>query len=625
MERPSLRRQLVMIFLGIAIPIGILLGLLLFFSGLYSRNRLAAAASGGLDMFTTNFENQLDSVENYLLNLSLNDATFRSLSDQPDRTRAYLDAYEIAQGFPAVLAANDTLMGVVLRSGSGNLYVGRYGAAAQQLKQKLNLEAYLGQPGQTNKMMTKGWYLRTIGQRLYLLRSVFYQKASLTAAVDLRLVFEELVEDYGLFGRAQRRRFRGAHKVGVELGLGVAAAVRGGIAALAAVDLRLVFEELVEDYGLDGRVIVMNDSGNVLVGDANLLPTKMEWNSEDYCLTKVGKDSRLVVRKQVKALTVLYLVPYQHFGVDFAPYQILLVMGAVFVLLAIPFLLFYMKHEIFAPMTALVSPMDRIGRGELSVRSSVDYRNAEFTQVNETFNRMIDQITQLKIDGYEKELEARRNEMTALKLQIRPHFVLNCLKSVYAMVQTGSREDAQQLILLLSRYLRYILSFTATTTPLHTEIEQCYNYAELSSVGQNDPVEVVCEIGPELSELPLPPVSLLTLVENSVKHGKMIGKTLKITITAKLLETEEGCMADLSVSDNGTGFTAGDLKQLNSAAPQEENGQHVGLVNVGRRLQLLYGEQAAIAFTNNRRGGGARVELFLPIDPVLQKKEGETA
>ena len=48
-----------------------------------------------------------------------------------------------------------------------------------------------------------------------------------------------------------------------------------------------------------------------------------------------------MVRKQVKALTVLYLVPCQHFGVYFGPYQILLVMGAVFVLLAIPFLLFY--------------------------------------------------------------------------------------------------------------------------------------------------------------------------------------------------------------------------------------------------------------------------------------------
>ena len=52
-------------------------------------------------------------------------------------------------------------------------------------------------------------------------------------------------------------------------------------------------------------------------------------------------NGRLVVRKQVKALTVLYLVPCQHFGVYFALYQILLVRGAVFVLLAIPFLLFY--------------------------------------------------------------------------------------------------------------------------------------------------------------------------------------------------------------------------------------------------------------------------------------------
>ena len=530
-------------------------------------------------MFTTNLENQLDSVENYLLNLSLNDAAFRSLSEQTDRTQAYLDAYDIAQGFPAVLAANDALMGVVLRSGSGNLYVGRYGTmygtTTQQLKQKLNLEDYLGQMGRINTMVTKEWYLRSIGQRLYLLRSVVYQKASLTAAVDLRLVFEDLVAG----------------------------------------------------YGLDGQVVVVNDSGNVLVGDANLLPAKMEWNDAGYCLTRIGNDTRLVVRKQLKELTVLYLTPYEHFGVDFAPYQILLVVGSIFVLLAIPFLMFYMKHEIFTPMAALVGTMDRIGRGELSVRSSIDYRNAEFTQVNETFNRMIDQITQLKIDGYEKELEARRNEMTALKLQIRPHFVLNCLKSVYAMVQTGSREDAQQLILLLSRYLRYILSFTATTTPLHTEIEQCCNYADLSSVGQKDPVEVLCEIDPELSDLPLPPVSLLTLVENSVKHGKMIGKPLKIAILAKLLKTEEGCMANLSVADNGTGFTAEDLKQLNRAAPQEENGQHVGLFNVVRRLQLLYGEQAAIAFTNNRRGGGARVELFLPLDaadPALQeKKEGE--
>ena len=60
MERPSLRRQLVRSVLGLALRVGVLRGLVRWFSGLYNRNRLAAAASGGLDMFTTNFENQLD-------------------------------------------------------------------------------------------------------------------------------------------------------------------------------------------------------------------------------------------------------------------------------------------------------------------------------------------------------------------------------------------------------------------------------------------------------------------------------------------------------------------------------------------------------------------------------------
>lgn len=574
MKRPSLKKQLILIFLGVAVPIVILLSLLLYFSGVYSRRRLAASAESSLDMFTANLENQLDSVENYLLNLSLNDTVFRGLSEQTDRTQSYLDVCQIAQGFPAVLAANDVLMGVVLCSGASDLYVGSYGAVSgdplEQLEQKLALEAYLGQLGQIYRLKTQEWTLEKIGERPYLLRSIIYEKASLTAAVDLRSVFEEMIDG----------------------------------------------------YGLDGQIIVLDQDGNRLIGCEGPL-TEIDWREEGYGLVRHGSERDLLVQKQVKGLTVQYLVSYQHMAVDMTAYEILLVGGSFFVLMAIPFFLFYMWKEIFVPMGALVSAMERIGKGELSVRSSVDYRNAEFMQVNETFNYMIDQITRLKIDGYEKELEARRNEMTALKLQIRPHFMLNCLKNVYAMVQTGSSEDAQKLILLLSRYLRYILSFSATTTLLRSEIEQCCNYAELSSIGQADPIEIVCEVDEELNELVLPPVSLLTFVENSIKHGKAIGRPLRIHLAAKLLRTETDMIVNLSVTDNGNGFSQGDLRQLNHAGPQEEDGHHVGLHNVVRRLQLLYGEQIEIAFAN-RRGGGARVELFLPLDlPELTQKKKE--
>lgn len=574
MKRPSLKKQLILIFLGVAVPIVILLSLLLYFSGVYSRSRLAASAESSLGMFTANLENQLDSVEGYLLNISLNDTVFRGLSEETNRTQAYLNACQIAQGFPAVLSANDVLMGIVLYSGAGDLYVGRYGAvygdALKQLEQKLALEEFLGQLGQLYQLKNQKWTLEDLGGRIYLLRSIAYEKANLTAAVDLCLVFEEMIDG----------------------------------------------------YGLDGQISVMDQDGRCLIG--NEVPTdQIDWQNNGYGLVRQKSGQYLLVQKQVKGLTVQYRIAYQNIAVDMTAYEILLEVGSIFVLMAIPFFLFYMWKEIFVPMGALVSAMDRIGKGELSVRSSVDYRNAEFIQVNETFNYMIDQITQLKIDAYEKELEARRNEMTALKLQIRPHFMLNCLKNVYAMVQTDSVEDAQKLILLLGRYLRYILSFSATTIPLRSEIEQCCNYAALSSVGQADPVELLYEVEEQLNELVLPPVSLLTLVENSIKHGKTIGRPLKIYITAKLLETESGLVVNLSVADNGNGFTQEDLRQLNHVGPQEADSRHVGLHNVVRRFQLLYGEQTEIAFAN-RRGGGARVELFLPVDlPALVQKEKE--
>lgn len=64
------------------------------------------------------------SVESYLVNLSLNDETFRTLSAENSRTRCYLDICAVAQSFPALLAANDTLMGLVLVNSANGMYRG---------------------------------------------------------------------------------------------------------------------------------------------------------------------------------------------------------------------------------------------------------------------------------------------------------------------------------------------------------------------------------------------------------------------------------------------------------------------------------------------------------------------
>ena len=76
---------------------------------------------------------------------------------------------------------------------------------------------------------------------------------------------------------------------------------------------------------------------------------------------------------------------------------------------------------------------------------------------------------------------------------------------------------------------------------------------------------------------------------------------------------------------SGPGFTPRQLEELNRALPREENGRHVGLANTLRRFQLLYGDDLAVAFANGREGG-AKIELFLPLQAITKgDKEDETA
>ena len=81
--------------------------------------------------------------------------------------------------------------------------------------------------------------------------------------------------------------------------------------------------------------------------------------------------------------------------------------------------------------------MKRIEADDLQCRTG-QYSSKEFAQVNDTFNRMINTITNLKIESYERKLAAReaelaaeKAELTSLRMQIQPHFYLNCQKYIW--------------------------------------------------------------------------------------------------------------------------------------------------------------------------------------------------
>ncbi|WP_338847699.1 histidine kinase [Massilia sp. W12] len=186
-------------------------------------------------------------------------------------------------------------------------------------------------------------------------------------------------------------------------------------------------------------------------------------------------------------------------------------------------------------------------------------------------------------------LDAR---LRLLQAQIEPHFLFNTLANVLALVESGSPRAAPVLRHLIA-YLRAAMPrLEQTQASLEQELQLVRAYLELMCMRMPDRLQFKLDAAAELLSLPLPPMLLLTLVENAVKHGidpAMHGGMIEVGA-----QRQDGRVL-LWVADNGVGLSE-------SAQPG------AGLTNLKARLQACYGAQARLELLEVAPHG-LRVEL----------------
>lgn len=224
---------------------------------------------------------------------------------------------------------------------------------------------------------------------------------------------------------------------------------------------------------------------------------------------------------ETEGLVLEYYVPSTDMDLDNAM-NLALAVGITAVLAAICFVIWYLRSNVVHPLDALVDAMRRISAGDLSVRADWNPVNLELQQVKEAFNVMLKEIETLKIEQYEQKLDAERQEMAALKMQIRPHFFLNNLKLIYALAETGQTQQIQRMILLLSKHLRYVMDYKRETTSLRDETNFCQNYMEMTGIGQKFPPFCRVTVSLDLQEKQLLAVALNNIAaETFAVHSEL--------------------------------------------------------------------------------------------------------
>jgi len=198
--------------------------------------------------------------------------------------------------------------------------------------------------------------------------------------------------------------------------------------------------------------------------------------------------------------------------------------------------------------------------------------------------------------------DATEARLKLLEAQLEPHMLFNTLANLRALITI----DPPRAVAMLDRlhsYLRVTLSGSRSLAhPLSAEFDRLGDYLELMSVRMGPRLSYTLDLPSDLREVPVPPLMLQPLVENSVRHGlepQVEGGA--ITVRAR----RDGEQLVVEVSDTGVGMTPG-------AAPSEGG---FGLAQVRERLATLYGARSAMVLTA-RAGGGTCAAITFPLPPT---------
>lgn len=183
-----------------------------------------------------------------------------------------------------------------------------------------------------------------------------------------------------------------------------------------------------------------------------------------------------------------------------------------------------------------------------------------------------------------QQLEA---ELQLLKSQINPHFLFNTFNSLYGLITLGNNEQAAETTLKLSDLMRYVLEVTQKDkVSLKREIKFINDYIDLEKIRLNPKADVTFKVQGLENDILVAPLLFIPLVENVFKHG--------------FQEVQQLGYAYFSLSVQGKQLFFEAENSVN-ATLKTQTKSGIGLVNLRKRLSLIYPDKHSLLIDNNEK------------------------
>jgi len=271
---------------------------------------------------------------------------------------------------------------------------------------------------------------------------------------------------------------------------------------------------------------------------------------------------------------------------------------------------YFFARKNYDSLMGIVDIFDKATHGEelpVLSRKTTDVYNYILYNIIETFL----QNDYLQVQLSERRYKLKAMELMALQAQINPHFLLNTLQTVYwrCISLTQKPNQATEMLENLSDILHYSLESSQELVSLREELEiaRCYIDIQIQRYKSQFDVRWDISVPPEM--VLVPKLILQPLIENSIYH------VIRDKVGCSLIKIRIRFHDDwvvIAVLDNGLGMSEEQLNDLKTRIQDHDtqDGEHIGLLNTHKRLELLYGENYNIRVFS-KEGRGTIIELWM--------------
>ena len=247
-----------------------------------------------------------------------------------------------------------------------------------------------------------------------------------------------------------------------------------------------------------------------------------------------------------------------------------------------------------------------------SFLANKDTNIIEYNNINNALAHLIEQKITLNNEKQREAFEKDHARLQYYYAQTRSHFFVNCLKSLYNMLELGEYEKMRRIIISLSNHLRYVFHDNLKLVTLESELREVNDYCNIIMLDQKNPIIIDQQVDEQLHRYMVPSLLIQTFLENTAKYNRHNSKLIIFSIKISKTEIDGVPVMQIHLSDNGVGYPPDILEKLNSSENDLFAKKHVGISNLKHRIGLIYRANYRFAFYNSPSGGACAL-IYLPL------------